>query len=365
MKIIYDKNMAVDNPIIDEHIVWHDVSQGIFDIYGFDGGIEEILSQRLPKSVAETVNEGVLLQSGFAAGGRVRFYTDSMTIAVRAEYGDGYHATCLSACAAYGFDLYTVDEAGRETFLHTFRPAANELNHCAFLSVCDLNGTPAKEIASSGVFYTLNMPCFAEIKKLYIGLLKGSTLKSGQKYVNEKPVIFYGSSITHGAAASRPGNTYEAFISQKYNLNYINLGFAGRARGEREMAQYIAEREISVFVCDYDYNAPDAEHLQATHYPFYEVIREKHPKIPYIMISKPNFRNNPQASAVRRDVIKASYEKARANGDENVYFIDGETLFTGDCYMSCTVDGSHPNDLGFYRMADVIGKMLAEVMGLQ
>ena len=318
MKIVYDKNMAVDNPVIDENIVWHDVSKGGFDVYGFDGGTGDILSQRLPKEIAETVNEGVLLQGGFAAGGRVRFYTDSMTIAVKAEYAEGNHATCLSACAAYGFDLYTADETGKETFLHTFRPGANELNHCVFLSVYDMSGTPAKETAPSGVFYTLNMPCFAEVKKLYIGLLKGSALKGGKKYVNEKPVIFYGSSITHGAAASRPGNTYEAFISQKYNLNYINLGFAGRARGEREMAQYIAGREMSVFVCDYDHNAPNAEHLKATHYPFYEVIREKYPEIPYIMITKPDFRRNPQANAVRRDIIKASYEKARANGDRNV-----------------------------------------------
>jgi len=131
------------------------------------------------------------------------------------------------------------------------------------------------------------------------------------------------------------------------------------------MAQYIAGREMSVFVCDYDHNAANAEHLQATHYSFYEVIREKYTEIPYVMITKPDFRRNPQTNAVRRDIIKASYEKAWENGDRNVYFIDGETFFAGDCCMSCTVDGTHPNDLGFYRMSNIIGKVLAEVMGLR
>lgn len=60
MKIVYDKNMVVDNPIIDANIVWHDVSEGIFDVYGFDGGTKDIFSQRIPRDIAETVNEGVL-----------------------------------------------------------------------------------------------------------------------------------------------------------------------------------------------------------------------------------------------------------------------------------------------------------------
>ena len=88
------------------------------------------------------------------------------------------------------------------------------------------------------------------------------------------PVVFYGSSITHGAAAGRPGNTYENFISQKYNLDYVNLGFAGQAKGEVNMAEYIAGLRMCAFVCDYDHNAPDADYLEKTHYRFYEIIRE-------------------------------------------------------------------------------------------
>ena len=213
--------------------------------------------------------------------------------------------------------------------------------------------------------YTLNMPHFCEVKKLYIGLEKGSKLGKRKKYRNDKPVVFYGSSITHGAAAGRPGNTYENFISQKYNVDYVNLGFAGNAKGETNMAEYISGLEMCAFVCDYDHNAPNVQHLMDTHYPFYEIIRKTYPDIPYIMVSKPDFRKDPIMSAKRRAIIIESYNKAIVSGDKNVYFIDGETLFEGDFCESCTSDGTHPNDLGFYRMADKIGKVVARVLDIE
>ncbi|MBR2885972.1 MAG: hypothetical protein IKB93_14470, partial [Clostridia bacterium] len=187
-------------------------------------------------------------------------------------------------------------------------------------------------------------------------------LTNGMKYVNEFPVIFYGSSITHGAAASRPGNIYENFISQKYNLNYTNLGFAGSARGEESIAEYIAGRKMRAFVCDYDYNAPTDEYLRKTHYRFYEIIRKNNPDIPYIMISRPNYFHDVKKAEATRKIIYESYKKALDSGDSNVYFIDGETLLQGDFMESCTLEGVHPNDFGFKRMADIIGKKVFEVI---
>lgn len=358
MKYVYDRNMSVENPIISDRIVWHNVFEEGFDVYGFDGSNQEFLSRRIPLQIAEAISEGVLRQCGFAAGGRVRFFTNSIFIAIKAEFAAGYHGTCLSACAAYGLDLYKLGEDGRETYLHTYRPMQNEINYSVFQSVLDRNTNPDNDKATLGMYYTLNMPSFSEVKRLYIGLDKDSIIAAGKPYINDKPVIFYGSSITHGAAASRPGNTYEAFISQKYNLDYVNLGFAGNAKGEREMAEYIAGRDMSLFVCDYDYNAPTPEYLQATHYRFYEIIRKRHSEIPYVMMTRPNFRQIPSKNAIRRDIIRESYERAKSLGDDKVYFIDGEELFAGEYCMSCTVDGAHPNDLGFYRMADVVGKYL-------
>lgn len=346
----FDKNLVFVNELDVDDVVWHDASREPFRVYGFDGSEEGFLSRRMPLKDAERVSGGVAFSSGKAAGGRVRFSTDSPYIALRAEYGEGQHLIACGMIFCYGFDLYrTVD--GRDTFVHAYRP-----DHEFDRKVLTVN----YKLENDGEVraYTLNMPCFAEVKRLCIGVKEGSRVLAGASYRNEKPIIFYGSSITHGAAASRPGNIYEGFISQKYNLDYVNLGFSGRAKGEAAMAEYIAGREMSMFVCDYDHNADSPEHLAATHYAFYEIIRKKHPDIPCIMISKPDFFTNPVKNARRRDIIKASYLRAKEAGDERVYFIDGETLFGGEAAESCTADGVHPNDLGFFRMSQVIGEVI-------
>lgn len=166
------------------------------------------------------------------------------------------------------------------------------------------------------------------------------------------------------AAASRPGNTYESFISQAYNLDYRNLGFAGSAKGEQTMAEFIAGLPMCVCVCDYDHNAPTLEHYKATHYAFYETIRKHQPDVPYIVLSRPTYFMDPVVGEQRKQVTLESYERARANGDQNVYFIDGSTLYEGDFYESCTTDGWHPNDLGFFRIAQKLGPVIAKVMGI-
>ena len=93
--------------------------------------------------------------------------------------------------------------------------------------------------------------------------------KSPTPYVVEKPIVFYGSSITEGGCASRVTNAYPALLSKWLNADYINLGFSGSAKGEIPVAEFIAEQSMSAFVYDYDHNAPNPEHLAATHEAFF------------------------------------------------------------------------------------------------
>ena len=131
------------------------------------------------------------------------------------------------------------------------------------------------------------------------------------------------------------------------------------------LVEWMAEQPMSVFVCDYDHNAPTVEHLEATHYPMYEMIREKNPDLHYIMITRPNYwtmiQKQPEILK-RRDVVMASYLKARQKGDENVYFIDGMSFFGGEHQYEYVLDGVHPNDAGFLRMADGIGAVIRHIL---
>ena len=351
----------MDKNFVHQDAVVEDMTQGYdsrdIELYGlfYDGS----LLRRMPGDIAETVNTGVHNYSAYSAGGRVRFSTDSPFVALKVEYGPGSVPTVNNHCVSYGFDLYRF-ENNCEIFTAAARPVAGfDYKQGAYKMLTKNNG----HLTS----YTVNFPIFASIKKLEIGIETGSAIAPGVTYRNELPVVYYGSSITHGAAAGRPGNIYENFISQKYNLHYINLGFSGSAKGEQTMAEYLSELPMSVFVCDYDHNAPSAEHLQETHFSFYETIRKKQPHIPYIMISRPTFFMNPDINSKRRQAIYDSYQKALALGDQRVFFIDGETLLQGEFMESCTSDGIHPNDLGFFRMAQKIGPVVnhaCEIMGI-
>ena len=209
--------------------------------------------------------------------------------------------------------------------------------------------------------------CFpAYCEKVYdveIGVKEGSEIYPAKPYVyNDKPIVFYGSSITQGGCASRAGNDYISLACRWLDSDFLNLGFSGSAKGEPIMAEYVAGLKASIFVMDYDHNAPTVEHLKNTHMPMYRTIRAKNPDTPIVFISRPNFYYNESDSVARRNCIRDNYLLAQAEGDKNVYFIDGETLFGREDWDVCTVDLCHPNDLGFYRMAKAIYPVLKEII---
>lgn len=201
------------------------------------------------------------------------------------------------------------------------------------------------------------------MKTLYVGIEDDATLDGGVKYRNKRPIVIYGSSIVHGTGATRPGLVYSNMLIRRLNMDILNLGFSGNAKGEDAITDYIAELPMSIFVCDYDHNAPNPEHLKATHQRMYDRFREKQPDTPYIMITRPNVAthnaSNPRA---RRDIIMDTFRYARSKGDKRVWYIDGESFFLGGCENDCTVDSVHPNDMGYSLMADGIECVIRRIM---
>ena len=206
----------------------------------------------------------------------------------------------------------------------------------------------------------INFPIYSGVNELHIGLDEGAIVEAGRGYDFDFPIVYYGSSITQGACASRPGNIYEAIISRKTNTDFINLGFAGSARGEKPIAEYIAGLDMKIFVLDYDFNAGSVPKLLATHEPFFKTVREAHPDLPIVMITRPSDECGEREA--RKEVIKRTYENARALGDENVYFIDGYEIMSERTEGDGTVEGVHPNDYGFRAMADGIGAVIQKIL---
>jgi len=210
--------------------------------------------------------------------------------------------------------------------------------------------------------WTLYTPLQNVLQQVEIGLPKDATLAAPLPFDVPRPIAFYGSSITCGFCASRPGLTYPAQICRALNAELINFGFGGAAQGEPVIAETIASLDLSCLVIDYDHNSPDADHLRATHAPFFNLIRQRRPELPILLVSSPNYHKAPEHFEPRRQVIVDTYEAARKNGDRHVRFVDGRTYFTSNEWADMTIDCLHPNDAGFARMAAVILPVIREAL---
>lgn len=346
-----DTNFHIERAVQDTNIVWRDVREAPFSLYGLYAPVQEPIFKRLPDEVARSVSEKVAVLYRNTAGGRVRFSTDSDVIAIRALMPMVCNTLAhMPLVGSAGFDLYVDDpETGLSRFWRSFIPP------------CDMkDGYESALYFSSRRLrhFTIHFPSYSDVAMLYVGVRDGATLGEGMPYRATAPVVYYGSSITQGACASRPGNSYQNIIARRTGLDYLNFGFSGAACGEEAIGSYLAALPMCAFVSDYDHNAPDVAHLRRTHERLYRTIRRAHSTVPYIMLSRHDFDSAYGENILRRDVVIDTYRAARADGDTNVYYIDGASVFRGPYEDMCTVDGVHPNDLGFALLADAIGAEL-------
>ncbi len=332
-----DKNFKPQGLPEGVELEYFDVRVAPFKVWGLL--YEDDSFCRMPDAVAKATSGGVYALHENGAGGRVTFETDSRYVSIVCRVRSIGKMSHFTTIGSAGFDMYEEND-----LVCSFFPGYNYTD--GFSSTYTFGGEPyARKLL-------INFPLYTTVESLVIGLEKGASLAAYNPYRDIPPIVYYGSSITQGGCASRPGNAYQAKISRELLVDHINLGFSGNAKGEEVMAEYIASLPMSVFVLDYDYNAPSLQHLKDTHERFYQIIREKNPKLPIVMASAPSYWHQlPRLMSDRRAVVMETYTKAVAAGDENVYFVDGASFYQNTDADYCTVDRCHPNDMGFYYMA--------------
>ena len=340
-----DKNFIINSKIDREGLVFFDIDESPFKIYGVfrDGECY----RRMPENAAESVSSNVLALHTHTAGGRVRFVTDSPYIAIYVKLNNINKMSHFAFTGSIGSDIYS----GKRYF-GTFVPPTNVTNE--YQNIVDIYDVTQRE-------YTINMPLYSGVNKMYIGIKQGCVLKPAPDYKITKPIVYYGSSVTQGGCASRPGNAYQSIISREFDCDFINLGFSGSARAEDAIANYISKLDMSAFVYDYDYNAPSLEHYKNTHERMFKIIRNANPNLPILMISRPKYYLT-QEEQERFKILMNTYNNAISTGDENVYYIDGTTLFSESLREAALVDNVHPTDVGFLCMANVIGNRLKKFL---
>lgn len=339
-----DKNFKVVCTIGKKDVHYYNPLCSPFKVYGvfYENG----KYRRMKESVAKDVSERVYFLHTNTAGGRIRFQTNSSYVALYVKMPTIGKMPHFALCGSAGFDVYEKDK-----YKASFLPPMDAVD--GYEGLIELGNKKMREI-------TINLPLYSDISELYIGLQKSAIVQEPTPYAIEKPIVYYGSSITQGGCASRPGTAYQGHISRAFDADFINLGFSGSALAEDKMIDYIKKLSMSVFVLDYDHNAPTNEHLENTHEKMFLAIRKENPTLPILILSRPNYHLN-EMERRRRNIIKRTYENALLRGDKNVYFLDGKKLMA-IAKGEGQVDGCHPTDLGFFSMAKAMIKEMKKFL---
>ena len=335
----------------------YDAERAPFRIHGVYRSKDGMLV-RMPREIAKQTSRRVGLLYANTAGGRLRFATDSSFIALGAICPpmtfSSPRSALLSGAGACCFDLYVDGKHCRVLDPQTSTQRGNvvsfDIPDGRYEAFADLGEKKMRQI-------TICFPSFINVSQVYIGLERGATAEAAKPYVNDLPVVLYGSSITQGACASRAGNTYPNILSRRCDFDYVNLGFAGACKAEDVMIDYLCGLPMQLLVYDYDHNTPSAEYLRQTHLTGLRKLRQAHPHIPIILMSKPNCHNGKEEALRRMRVIEKSYEALRKESDAPVHFVNGQKIFEGHDPEMMTMDNTHPTDLGFYCMAEALSKI--------
>jgi lysophospholipase L1-like esterase len=237
-----------------------------------------------------------------------------------------------------------VRDAGEWRFLAVGRPEAisNEK-------------TLARGLARKSREYLLHLPLYNGIESVEIGVGEGATFSAAPvRYEGRKPIVFYGTSILQGGCASRPGMAYPSLVGRALDWPTVNLGFSGNGKTEPEMAQLLAELDPAVYVVDSLPNL-DLPLAQERMEPFVRTLRAKHPTTPIILVENVTYPEAAFLESRRSKVadvntlLRKLHDRMKAAGDKHVYYVHTAHLLGGD--GEDTVDGTHPTDLGFTRMA--------------
>jgi lysophospholipase L1-like esterase len=300
---------------------------------------------RLPAKAEGKVTKHVWNLSHHSAGMNLRFSTDADTIKVKwALINKDLAMPHMAATGVSGVDLYAKTIEGWR-FLHNGRPKA-DTNLVRFT----LNGADE---------YILYLPLYNGIKMLKVGVSKDKRLFTipADKKRQKKTIVFYGTSITQGGCASRPGTAFTNIVSRKLDAPVINLGFSGNGKMELVMVDLIAELDPAVYVLDCLWNM-NQQMISERFEPFIRKLRAKKPNTPIVLAEDSSV--NDISPTEKGKAAHAIYEKLLKEGMINLYYLPNKGMLGTD--GEGTVDGCHPTDLGMMRMADVFTEFLKKIV---
>jgi len=335
--------------------VWFDIRP--FGVEGRGWNDTKDYYDRLPAKAEGVVRQPVWDLSRNSAGMCVRFVTDATTFRARWAVTEPWlYLPNITAIGKSGLDLYVKTENGWR-WLAVGQPTA-QTNEVKLVE----NLIPGKRE------YLLYLPLYNGTKFVEIGIPTNHVMEKAPPWGagERKPIVFYGTSILQGLSASRPGMVHSAMLGRKFDYPTINLGFSGNGKMEPEMADLLAELNPSVYVIDCLPNLA-ADEIKVRVEPLVKKLRAAHPEVPIVLVEDRTMQDSFLIAGRMewyhlkdRAELKAAYERLQKDGVKNLFYIPGEHLFGDDGEGS--TDGSHPNDLGFMRQAEIFAKVLGPLL---
>lgn len=343
----FDPRMAIANAVVDTNgVKW--IDGRYLPLEGKAFADVDAFYDRLPSGVTTNVNAGVREMKHHSAGLQFRFATGSRKLRIKwTPLNSDLAMDHMPATGVSGIDVYAQGQDGAWRYVKTGRitdPAGG---------VCELAWTP-------GTPCLINLPLYNGIRSFALGIDSNATVMAlGPRASGiDKPVVFYGTSITHGGCCSRPGLAFVNIVGRRLDVPVVNLGFSGSGRMEFEMSGHLARIDASCYVLDCLWNM-DLPLVEARYEPFIRNLRAKRPGVPIVLAEQCDVFGkgpNPKDAFMHR-----LYDKLVAEGWKNLVYLPKDRMYTGDC--EGTVDGCHPNDWGMMSMADAYGAAVKAALG--
>ena len=331
-------------------LAWHDVTTWGVEGRAFGDLERKRWFDRFPASADGQVTPAVWNLSRDSAGMMVRFKTDSSYIwADYTLFRERINGVNMTPIGASGLDLYARDDAGKWRWVGVARPEKKEVR-------VELANTLKPGLRE----YAIYLPLYNGVEKLSVGVAPSAVFEPLAPRT-DKPIVFYGTSITHGASASRPGMVHTAILGRRFDRSVINLGFSGNGRMDAAVGDLLIKIDAAIYVIDCLPNMGAAA-VREKCIPLVNQLRAARPATPIVLVEDRRYTNSwiqPKRDQDHSDnhaALREAYEKLKAAGVTGLFYIGGDDLLGAD--GEGATDGSHPNDLGFLRQADVMEPIL-------
>lgn len=331
----------------DNNKEWYIHNQG----WNEDGGNY----RRLPLRAKGTVRDKVWNLAGESAGLMLKFRTNATEIKVRYQVTGGYSMPHMPSTGVSGVDLYRITSSRSPEFCFGNYSFADTIRYSYHI---DKQDTAEDE-------FILYLPLYNGVKWLEVGVQSGQNLRF-IPVEPQKPIILYGTSIAQGACASRPGMAWGNILSRSLDMPLINLGFSGNGKLEKEVIDFINEKEANVIIfdCMANLNKCNAKEVNDLVQKAVSQVRNRH-NTPIVLVEHAGYSNAQTNESYYKMYTepntgqRMAYEELKKRGVKNLYYLSHQEL---NYHSDSWVDFVHPSDWGMVQQAKAVEKKLRKIL---